>query len=244
MTVRDIFSFLDGLYPVKDAADYDNVGILIGDEEAIVSKAVISLDCTFSTLKKAEETGAELIITHHPVIFEPLKTVKKGTVVYEAVQKGISVISMHTNIDTSDGGLNDLLAEKIGLVNIRKEICPDGFTFRKGELSEEMPAEEFAKLVSKRINKRIKYSGRGNVKTVAVCSGSGGSLSELAFSDCNAFLTADVKHSAFMLADSLDKVLLDAGHFETEDIIVDELCRKLSDKITVIPHHAEIIKYI
>ena len=109
MQINDIFEFLNRLYPVSTACDFDNVGLLVGDGNATLNKALISLDCTLKTVEKAIQEDCQLIITHHPVIFDPLKRVNCGSVVYELIKSGISVISMHTNLDIGDGGVNDSL---------------------------------------------------------------------------------------------------------------------------------------
>ncbi|MBR4972916.1 MAG: Nif3-like dinuclear metal center hexameric protein, partial [Clostridia bacterium] len=109
MTVKQIFEFLDSKFPISTACDFDNVGILVGDSNAKVNKALLSLDCTLDTVKKAVDSECQLIITHHPVIFSPLKSVLNGSIVYELIRNNIAVISMHTNLDVGLGGVNTCL---------------------------------------------------------------------------------------------------------------------------------------
>ena len=103
MTVNNILEFLSEKYPLDTACDFDNVGLLVGDKNAAVTKAVICLDCDINAVNYAKSIGAELIVTHHPVIFSGLKSILAGGVVYELVKSDISVISMHTNLDIAFG---------------------------------------------------------------------------------------------------------------------------------------------
>lgn len=233
MRVSDIYDFLNDIAPVQSALSCDNVGILVGDPNANVSKAVVALDCTPATVKKAMDENAELIITHHPVIFEPLKSVVKeeGNVVYECLVNGISVISMHTNLDVAVGGVNDHLANTLGLLNVQSVMDDEGFSFRMGELKKEMSADEFAEYIKSRLGGCVRYTDGGkSIKTVAVCGGSGGSELSLAMENADAFVTADVKHNVFIEAASKDYTLCDAGHYHTENVVVNPLVKVLSEK--------------
>ena len=122
MFVRDIFSFLDTLAPFSYAMDFDNSGLLAGDPKQPVRRILVALDCTEAVVGKARETGADLIVTHHPVIFDPLKTVTAGSIVHQLISAGISIICAHTNLDLARGGVNDHLARQLGLK------CLEGLT--------------------------------------------------------------------------------------------------------------------
>ena len=135
MTVKSIFEFLNNRFPVTDAMDFDNVGILIGDPERRVKKALVCLDCTLEAINYAEEKQCGLIITHHPVIFSPLKNILKGSVQYELVTRNLSVISMHTNLDVGVGGVNDSLCEVLGLNNTENVTAYDGYTIKLATVS-------------------------------------------------------------------------------------------------------------
>ena len=99
MKVTDIFEFLNNLYPTDTACDFDNVGILVGSPDNEVKKVLIALDCNKETLENAIRMGCDTVVTHHPVIFSPLKNVLSGSIVFELIKNDISVISMHTNLD-------------------------------------------------------------------------------------------------------------------------------------------------
>ncbi len=234
MKVNDIFNVINNMAPIESALSYDNAGILLGDPEKDVTKSVICLDCTPAAVKKALKEGVELIITHHPVIFEPLKSVVKSesNVVYDCLVNGISVISMHTNLDVAVGGVNDCLANALELGNIQFVTDDEGFSFRKGTLKNEMSAKELAEYVKARLGGNIRYTDGGKpVKTVCVCGGSGGSELKLAMENADAFITADVKHNIFIQAASKGYTLLDAGHFNTENVIVNPLAGMLNERI-------------
>ena len=119
VTVNDIFEFLSEKYPLDTACDFDNAGFLVGNKETIVTKILVCLDCDKFALEKASEMGCELIITHHPVIFDPLKSVTHGDIVYELIKSDISVISMHTNLDIAKNGVTEALCEALELKSIK-----------------------------------------------------------------------------------------------------------------------------
>lgn len=234
MKVLDIFNLINGMAPIETALSFDNVGILVGDPEAEVKKAVVALDCTPAVVRKALDERAELIITHHPVIFEPLKSVVKseGNVVYDCLVNGIAVISMHTNLDVAKGGVNDCLARALELCDIQSVVDDEGFSFRKGTLKTEMTADELANYIKEKLGGTVRYTTcKNSIKTVCVCGGSGGSELTLAMECADAFVTADVKHNLFIEASAKDFPLFDAGHFHTENVVIDPLAKELSKKI-------------
>lgn len=248
MTVNDIYTYLDEKYDFSTALSYDNSGHLVGSLQNTVTGIVVCLDCTDETVTQAVDCGANLIVSHHPVIFDPLKSVTDSSVVYRLIRNDISVISVHTNLDQADGGINEVLANTIGLENIEKVSDSEGFVYRIGETDEPIDADTFAKSVSDKLGLPVKYVGENtHIKRVAVCSGSGGSmLLEVANTGVDAYVTADVKHDVFLDAHSIGMVLLDAGHFNTEDIIVEPLANELSyafPEISVTESHFTPIKH-
>ena len=140
------YDAIDRIAPFQTAMDFDNVGILVGDENVDVTKTLLCLDVTPRVLREAKSIGVELIISHHPVIFNPLRTVQPQNIIYALVQSGIAVISAHTNLDMAyPYGVNDALCRKLGLQNVRG-ILKEGETdiAYMGELPEEMTTEDFA----------------------------------------------------------------------------------------------------
>lgn len=118
-TVLQIYEAIDRLAPFSLSMDFDNTGILVGDRQKKVGRALLALDCTKEVLRQAKELGAQLIITHHPIIFHPIKRVNEDSLVYHLLRSDIAVISAHTNLDIAQGGVNDLLAKRIGLSDCR-----------------------------------------------------------------------------------------------------------------------------
>jgi dinuclear metal center YbgI/SA1388 family protein len=249
MTVNDIFEFLNGIAPVNTACDFDNAGILVGDPSAEVSGAVVALDCTVSAIKTAIKNNCELIITHHPVIFDPLKTVLTGSTVFELIKSGISVISMHTNLDIAVSGVNDCLCRVLGFDNFEKRPASDGYLLNFAELDTPLSADELARHIKEKLGGSVKFTDSGkNIKRVALCSGSGGGYAfDTAVSCCDALVTADVKHNIFIDTERLGISVFDAGHFNTEDAVTEPLKSLLSEKFKTVSfyadHHSEI-KYV
>lgn len=248
MTVNDIYSFLDRQYDFSSACDFDNVGLLIGDKKSTVTKITVALDCTSSVVEFAKENGAELIITHHPVIFGGIKAVKSETAVYKAVKNGISVISAHTNLDIADGGVNDALCKVLQLTDIESFLCFDGFAIRKGTLPTEMTAEELADYASKRLCANARFVDNGKkIKTVAICSGSGSDfLTDAMNSGADAYISSEIKHNVFIEAVENNFSIFDLGHFATEKIIVETLTnvlKKQFPKVQILPYQKETVRY-
>ena len=241
MTVKDIFDFLNEKFPTDTACDFDNVGILTGDPAARVTGAVIALDCTPSAVEKAEENGCNLIITHHPVIFGGIKNVLAGSPVFTLLNRGISVISMHTNMDVGTGGVNDSLCDALGLLNVQKTAAEDGFVLNKGELPSSLAPCELASHIGKCLGGRVRFNKGGKrIENVLVCSGSGGNyLYEVKKCGCEALITAEVKHNIFIDAEYLGITVLDGGHFETENTVVLPLKKLLSEKFSDIRFTAD-----
>ncbi len=249
MKVNDIFEFLNEFCPFDTACDFDNTGLLIGDKDCDVTRVVVALDCTEDVINEATKIGAELIITHHPVIFSPLKSVTADGIAYRLIKSGISVISAHTNLDITDGGVNDCLAKALKLRNVEKIVCEDGFSFRKGVLDKEYTPDEFALYVKEALNFSPRFTiGKTKIKTVAVCGGSGGDmLYDAVNANADALVTADVKHNIFIEAANMDFTLIDCGHFNTEDVVIEPLKSILSKKfpdITFVTNHKSYINCI
>lgn len=229
MTHGEIFDFLCKKYPLETAADFDNPGFLVGNKSDKTAGAIVCLDCEINAIEYAKETGANLIITHHPVIYDPLKSVTAGSVVFEAIKNGISVISMHTNLDVAKGGVNDCLCEALELKKVKKYTAEDGFILRSGEIGAD--ADEFAKKIRKKLGYGVRYTGKGMIKKVLVCSGSGCDyMDEAIKSGFDALIAADSKQRHFIKAINNNFALFDCGHFASENVVIKPLCDMLKAK--------------
>lgn len=227
VTVRSIYEFLDSIAPFATQEDWDNSGFLVGCMDKKVEKVAVCLDVTHDTLAQAKAFGADLLVSHHPVIFHPMKGLREhapGTesIVYEAVRDDIAILSAHTCWDLAEGGVNDVLATLCGLEDI-EGILPDeqgNAMVRKGVLKAPVPAEEYADIVAETLGTVVRLSlPEKMVQTVAVCGGAGASfLPDLAREGIDAFLTGDAKHNDFLDAIDNDIALMAAGHYETETV--------------------------
>ena len=232
-TVKDIYSFLDSIAPFSTSAPWDNTGLLVGDENKNVKKVMISLDVTDDVIDQATKEKVDLVITHHPVIFEPVKSVTSDTLLYKAISSGLSFISSHTCLDIAKDGVNDCLANAVGLKNI-KSIEEDVF-LKLGEI-EEKSEDEFVAILKDKLSCNVLYNSTGNkIKKVAFCSGSGGDLWELAKKiEADALLTGEAKYHDFLDASFNNISIFACGHFETEVVVIDMLREKLEKEFKTI----------
>lgn len=238
MTVRDILAFLDTCAPFATAEEWDNPGLLVGDAAAPVSRVLVALDVTPGALKAAQGVGANLLITHHPVIFAPLKRLESSSMPYRLAGAGIALIAAHTNLDKTAGGVNDTLAARLGLTDV--QVAEDGMT-RIGTLPQEIAPAAFAGMVNAALGTASRL-GRGEkpIRTVAVCGGSGGDLIPALAGKVDAFVTGEVKHHQWLEAESVGLTVLESGHYATEAPVVDTLCSWLSDAfpaLSVLPYY-------
>ena len=235
MTVQDIYAFLQERAPFDTAEGWDNPGMLVGDPHREVSCVLVALDATSAAVDTAEAVGADLILTHHPVIFAPLKRLTANSIPYRLAATGISLVAAHTNLDKAEGGVNDTLAARLGLTDVT--VAADAYT-RIGTLSEPMSAKDFAAHVAAVLDTAVRYSGEKTVRTVAVCGGSGGDFMLRCIGSADAYVTGEVRHHEWLAAaDNINVV--EAGHYATEVPVVDTLCDWLEEAfptLTVIPY--------
>ena len=235
MLVREIYEFINSIAPFSAAESWDNCGLLIGSYNRECKKIMLALDITRSVAKQAIEEGVDLIITHHPVIFTPLKNIDFDSATAKLVMAGICVISSHTCFDVAQGGMNDILCEKLGLQGVRAVTADDGFSFRLGFLDSPISAKDFAKHTADALNSRCVSCTLGDktVSSVAVCSGSGGSISELvAALRVDAFVTGELKYNNVIDLTEAGISSIVAGHFETEQIFKTDLKERLLEKFS------------
>ena len=231
-TAEEIYAALDEWAPFDTQEGFDNSGLLIGSMEQPVERCLLALDLTPEVCAEAVRCGAQMAVTHHPVIFTPLKSLRPDSAVYRAVQAGLAVLCAHTNLDKAPGGVSDTLADLLGLS--RADDLEGGDDFVKlGDLPRPVTGGELAALVKERLglsHLRIHDAGRP-IRTIALCSGSGGSYLELAAeAGADAFVTGDVKHDRAVEAAALGITLIDAGHYETEAIILEPMREYLQER--------------
>lgn len=243
-TVKDIFDFLNTLAPVQLKMSFDNVGILAGSEKASVKKCLLALDITDDVIDEAIALRADVIVSHHPLIFHELKSVVESDLVgrklIKLVKNDISAVCMHTNLDIAQGGVNDALMSALGgsvsgyleHCGVDSEQNPVGCG-RIGELAESVDLRSFLSVCKCALKTNgLRYHDAGlPVKRIAVMGGSGGDCIALAKSlGCDTYVTADIKYNGFLDAKELGINLIDADHFCTENVIIPVLHEKLSEK--------------
>lgn len=231
--VGDVLGCLERLAPTELKMDFDNVGLLAGDSRSEVKKITVALDITDAVIEEALKSGAQLIVSHHPIFFDGLKSVTDGSAagrkLLRLISGGVSAICMHTNLDAAPSGVNDCLASAIG-ARVTGILNTDDGISRVCELPKPENMSAFLPFVKKALGANgLRYVDSGRpVKKLGICGGAGGADIELAaLSGCDTFLTADVKHHQFIAAGELGVNLIDAGHFCTENVVVRPLAEKL-----------------
>ena len=234
-TIADILKFVEGMAPPYMAEDWDNCGLLCGRKEREVKKILVALDPFRSVIDEAIALGADLIVTHHPLIFRDKLTAvnddtETGRCVLKLIENGIAAINAHTNLDMAPGGVNEVLARTLGLMNIQIVDPVDNYgLLRKGEV-EEQSLGSFLSCVKEKLGcKGLRYVDGGKpVRTVAVGGGSCADFMTAALAaGCDTFVTADVKYNQFRTASELGLNLIDAGHFHTENPVMPLVAEKL-----------------
>ena len=240
-TVHDILTFLETLAPRSMKMDWDNVGLLCGRKETPVTKILVALDPFRSVIEEAIAEKADLIVTHHPLIFRnPLMAVNEdseaGRCVLTLIEHGIAAINAHTNLDLAPGGINDILAQTLGLSQI-EIIHPEGqdeagnpYGLLRCGVVNEQPLSAFLAHVKNALHcDGLRYVSSGKpVRKVAVGGGScADEMFEALEASCDTFVTADVKYNQFRTAYENGLNLIDAGHFHTENPTMPVLAAKL-----------------
>ena len=244
-TVREIYGALDRWAPFSIQMDFDNAGFLVGRGELETGKALVSLDITLPVVQEAARLGAGLIVSHHPVIFQPVRRLTgddpTGAVLLALAEEGIAAICAHTNLDAAAGGVNDCLARALELTQVgqlhQDGLLPDGSPYGIGRVGQVhrpgLSAGAYAAFVKEKLGAAsVRWEDAGRpVSRVAVGGGSCGSMLEDALAaGCDTFVTADVKYDVFLRARALGLNLLDAGHYATEAVVCPALVRFLSEQ--------------
>lgn len=239
--ISDVYTFLDEKYPVSLQESWDNSGYIVESDNDECSKILLTLDVTNDSIDESVNKCADLIISHHPVIFNPLKKIQADTPVYKLVRSGIGAICMHTNLDIAEGGTNTVIVRKIAeKLDISANIEP---LEENGlgciiELENTVDCDCLSEILKEIFNiDRVKMSMYGEyiLSKIAICSGSGGSLWKLAKAKgCDALITGDVKHDVWVDVNNSKFTIIDCGHFHTENIVLWELRRVLEEKFPML----------
>lgn len=260
--VSDVLNFIEQIAPEYMAAEWDNVGLLCGRKSQPVHKILVALDPFYSVCQEALNIGADLIVTHHPLIFgDTLKAVsddsQTGRCLLFLCENKISAINAHTNLDMAPGGINDILAAKLGLQNIEL-ISPAGvhidgspYGLLRSGYTEKKTLPEFLGYIKNALGcDGLRYVDCGKqVCKVAVGGGAcADGMYDAAAAGCDTFVTSDIKYNQFRSAYALGINLIDAGHFHTENPAMPILAEKLQNRfpnVTVVfsKNHRDIMKF-
>ncbi len=233
-TVKEIYRYLDAKAPFSSQLGFDNAGFLVGRGDKTVKRILVALDITEAVAEEAASLQADLIVSHHPVIWEGAKSVTDETLLgrklLALISRDIAAICAHTNLDAARGGVNDSLAAALGLKDTALlkvyGTYDDGTPYgieQVGVLPHgPVPLTEFAAAVKQALGAHgVRYVDAGKpVCKVAVGGGScSGSMREVLAAGCDTFVTADVKYDGFLDAKALGLNLIDAGHYPTENVV-------------------------
>ena len=218
LTVQNIYELLDTVVSFETQADFDNSGFLVGDRSAEVSGILFALDLTEKVIDEALEKGANLIVTHHPLMLQPIRRVTadtfEGRLVMRLIREGIAFIACHTCLDQAPGGINDALAECCALL----EVAGEGYV-RVGDLPSPMPAGELKEYLAAALDTTVRLMGDPDrvVGRVGLCSGAGsGEWEEAVRMGAEAFVSGEIKHHHALAMADQGIPCFECGHFATE----------------------------
>lgn len=243
-TIGDVCTVIEKFAPLSLQESYDNAGLILGDRNREVTGVLIALDATLDVIDEAIRLGSNLIVTHHPFIFKGLKTItgKNHTenCLIKAIRNDIAIYAGHTNVDSVRGGVNERMADKLGLtetsilVPVHQTSCDCGLGMI-GMLPEPLSETDFLNLVKKTFHcERIRFSALTGktIRKVAMCGGSGSEFLENALTmGADAYLTGEAKYHEFFTHAS-EILLVDAGHYETEQFTKDIFFELLSENFS------------
>lgn len=246
LNVSDLIGAIEEMAPPKLAEDWDNCGLQVGSGKWPVKKIWVALDPLLEVVRAAAEQQVDMLITHHPLLFSALRSVDVETAVGKVLEIALtakmSIYSAHTNLDSAVGGINRMLAEKIGLDKSvplvpadcgndqpeQREMAGMG---RVGRLENPISLKALAQLVKRRFNlAAVKIVGDPNtmVQQAAVCSGAGSSLlGAFLSSDADVYLTGDLRYHDARRVEDAGRALIDVGHYASEHIFIDQLVEML-----------------
>lgn len=241
MKLNDFIDVMNRLAPPETALGFDNVGLLIGTERSGIKRVLVALDCTCAVADEAVSVGADLVLTHHPIMFGGVKRIlptdPHSGVVYRLIRNGIAMFAAHTNLDAADGGVNTALCSVLGIGDVITVGAEN--IMRIGNLPCSMMLDDFAKMCEQRLCTRVRVSGENrHVQRVAVMGGSGGGDYALAHENgAEVYLTGECKHSQAIEANVLGLPIVIAGHYETEKTVLVPL-------IDYLQKHTDGVEYI
>ena len=251
-TVKDIAAIINGFAPENMAADFDNTGFQIGNINTLVTGIVISLDCTSAVIDFASDNGCNLIITHHPLIFSPLKAVRNddavGSMVIRLIENNTALYSMHTNFDRADDGTDDILAQAIGLKEVERleKNIIDGKSAGFGRIGklDGIRADELKKRLKNAVGGDVIMTADDNkiINVAASAAGAGGSFSDLALSlGADIFITGEMNYHTALDAKRMGMDIMLCSHQRSEQISLNILKSTLQKALFGVKYDIRVI---
>lgn len=236
--INEILEYLNQICPFELAEEWDNVGLNVGRKNAEIQNILLALDICDEAIQKAKELGCQLIITHHPLLFDGPRQINddslNGRYILDLTESGIAHIACHTNLDAAPDGINDFIAALCDM----KEAEPFEDLGRIGKIPHSL--SELIPLLKKRMpaDTCLGVLDHEQIGKAAIVSGSGGSMLEAAYqAGCDTFITGEAKHNHALMARDLHMNLLMFGHYETEYLIIDHLSALLQEQFPELTFH-------
>lgn len=232
-TVRDVYAMIDNFAPFASAMVGDNVGLLVGKMDRPVDTILTALDATPQVVQEARKLGAQVLVTHHPIMFSPRNRLDEdepdAALISDMIRAGVSMIAAHTNLDIAHGGVNDVLAERVGwpVAEVQEFL-------RIGAWAPPQTLGDLQLAVSQALHTQvIRYGSEdARISRFAICSGSGGSEVKNAHeAGADVLLTGEIKHNQALEAMALGLNVLAAGHRATEVCAADLLSKHLQSSL-------------
>jgi len=260
ITMRECRKILNEIAPESLQESWDNCGMQIDMGRESVERILVCLEITKDVVNEAIEENVDLIVTHHPLLFHSIKQIDKNTVIgsylIDLIFTGISVYSSHTAFDTADGGNNDDLANRLGLLDITQMKPNTGkeerAMGRMGYLPRPMSLSSFADVLVQVLEYggSLRISGDADkiISKVGLCTGAAGEfIEDAALCGCDVYITGDVKHHEAQMAKEMGLCLIDAGHFGTEHLfrknMATQLREKINDRVVIIESKIDLNPY-
>ena len=244
MTVREIHRLLDAVAPFETQEPYDNSGLLVGSPDQEVRRILFALDVTEAVIREAVSLGANLIVTHHPLMFDPIRRLTdetyEGRLIRHLIREDLSLIASHTCLDQAPGGINDALAECCALLEVEGE----GF-IRVGTLPEPMRAGELKEYLAAALNTEVRLMGdpEKRISRLGLCSGAGGGEWEEARAlGAEGFLSGEIRHHHALAMADAGLPCFECGHFATEQPGIFALADALQSALNQVQYKLGIYK--
>jgi len=250
MVISDILKYIDEIAPFKYGESFDNNGLIVGDTNRQVSRILVVLDLTFNAIQKAIDENVDVIISHHPHIFEPIKVVT-DPIIIKLIKNDIAYIAIHTNYD--NGRLNEQFAKKLQLNDITKIHKGDngGYFGGIGVLGKEIDTKDYINKLKVAFNiQYVKIVGKqkNTLKTIAYGNGSTSSFIEEVISlNCDVYITGEIKYHDEVKYVNNNCFVIVLGHFESEKLFIDDVSDMMINKfknIKVVTYTQKIAKII